>query len=288
MSVDNAKIFKFQALKFFDYNTWDLIISIKSAGSAVFNFSPELAEQMSGPSLFPIETEVSTISTEGTLNIGEYGSEIMKALLDAQITIPTITAGDVDVPRNIKGSLFDATGSGVISITKSTTASAIKSGFFRVRLLDLTAKTVEVIALSSPDLSPSNYQDYSKLLVETVTLADDSSNDLAMGVSIKTATTLTLTGMAVGDSFIFRTFAAGSEAYTAKLGQLGTKIPKVRVSALSRVMSDGRWFELFGHNCLFPGANFNFGDEFSSNEVTGKLIFDPVLNYVADIAAYKI
>ncbi len=288
MTVQNAKIFKFQALKLFDYITWDQLVSIRAAGSAVFNFSPELAEQMSGPSFYPIETEVSTIATEGTLNIGEYGSDIMKALMDADITeINPGATGAIDSPRNLKGSLFMLAGDGIVSVALSTIPMDIKSGLYRIRIANTTTGLAEVIAISSPDLVPSDYDNFLDSLVTTVTIADGASLDLGNGVTATCASTVDLSTFEVGDSFLLRVTAPGSEAYTARLGQVGQAIPKVRAVCLSRTMSDGRWFELVAQNCIFPGVNLNFGDEFAANEITGKMIFDPTLQYVADIAAYK-
>lgn len=287
MTVANAKIFKFQALKLIDYNSYEILERIQAAGSAVFNFSPELAEQMSGPSLYPIETEVSTISTEATLNIGEYGSRILEVLMGAKSTDQAVADGLVTTPINVKGELVKASsGKALTGLTLATDKSKIKAGFFRLKLKDKTAKTVEVIAYSSPNLTPSEYEDFGSSIVKTVTLVNAGSLDLGIGVTGTAAATVDLSAMEDGDSTTFRVFRPGSEAYVADLGQAGQRIPKTKILCLGRTMSDGRWFEFFAENCIFPGLNFNFADEFSANEVTGKMIFDGPTQRVAQVATW--
>lgn len=288
MTAQNTKIFKFQALKLMDYDTWDLLANIRAAGSATFNFSPELAEQMSGPSFYPIETEVSTIATEASLNIGEYGSRLLKALMDTDNTDQAITTGLVTTPENLKGKSVVGSGSGLITaLAKNSDATKMRSGFYRLKIKDITSFKVDVIAITSPDLTFSEYENFQEGLVKEVTMTAGGAIDLGIGVNATGAATLSGTGLADGDSALFRVYAPGAEAYEAKIGQLGQRIPKVKVACLSRTMSDGRWFELIADNAIFPGLNMPFSDEFAANEITGKLIFDPNVQRVARVYAYK-
>lgn len=287
MGVPNAKIFKFQALKLLNHATYDLIASFKAAGSAVFNLNPELATQMSGPSLFDIETEVSIINTEATLNIGEYGAQVMEALIGAKSTTKSISVdGLIEPPVNRVGSLFNATGAAIVGITKIP-AEELKSGLFRIYLKDKASLTAAIQVLSSPDLRREDYADFDSGLLKEVVLADNAVLDSGAGWNINCAAAVDLATHADGDAFTVRVFAEGVDAYQADIGQRGLLIPKVKVICLGRTMSDGRWFEVLFDNCIFPGVNFNFGDEFSANEVSGKLIFDERTGRVGSTVAYQ-
>ena len=279
-----AKIFKFQALKFFDYASYSLLGDIQAAGSAVFNLTANLEEQMTGPSLFPIETEVSNISTEATLNIGEYTPEVLNILMGAETTAHVISAGGlVGSLDNVSGTL-STSGNAVASIAKKD-GEVLKSGLWKVVLDDVAAKTVKLFALSSPDLRRGDYSNLSTGEVASLTLADGAKLDSGHGFEIESAASVDLSAHSAGEFFIFRTFAEGTNANTSDIGQEGLRIPKVKVSCVGRTLSDGRWTEAFFDNCIFPGLNFNHSDSFSANEVTGKLIFDEQTRRVGEFVS---
>ena len=288
MTVRNAKIFKFQNLQLLNYDDLEPIADIRAAGSVTYGLSPELAEQMTGPSLFTIETEVATIGTEVSLNIGEYGSDVLKALMGAQEQVKDVSSGLVDEVENVKGTgLFKADGDGVTATVLSADDSTHRSGLYRVKLIDKAMKKLEITALSSPDLKQSEYETFDKKLVKTLTLADSADLDTGTGVNLTGAADTALAAVAEGDAFVFRVYAKGNEAYRALIGQRNLVIPKVKVITSSRTMSDGRWFEVLWYNCIIPGSNFNFGDEFSANEVTGKMIFDEPRGALGEILGYR-
>lgn len=269
------KIFKFQNLKILRYSDYKELANIRTAASVSFNLNPELAEQMTGPSLFPIETEVSTVGTEASINIGEYSREVMSVLMGADSTVQEATSGHLATPTNVKGTgLFLASGGGIISATLDSDTSKIRSGLYRVSIPDGSANNIEVHALSSPELAASEYEDFSKSLVKKLEMADGKALETGIGVTLTCAGTVALDNISSDDAFIFRVYSPSVEAFESKIGQTGLQIPKVKIITTSRRLSDGRWFEVLWHNCIFPGLNFNFADEFSANEVTGKIIFD--------------
>lgn len=286
--MSNTVIFQLSKLKFLDYATRAILANVKVMGSLNITFTGELAEQMTGPSFFPIETEVNRITTEATLNIGQYDEDILKVLMDARNTTNAITAttGLIKEQENISGSIV-ASDSGVFTaLTLSSTVANIKSGLYRLVVKE-GATEVEVYSLASPDLRRADFEDYATSLVKTVTPADGATADLGIGVNATAASTVSFASAPAGSSTIFRVIAPGAESKTSELGQESLVIPKVKLIALGRTMSDGRWFEIFGHNCIFPGLNLNFAEEFSANEITGKLIFDNDEMSVARITAYK-
>ena len=143
-----------------------------------------------------------------------------------------------------------------------------------MKIPDGAMNTIEIYALSAPELPASAYENYRTALVKTLTLADGVDLDTGVGVNLTCASTVSLSAVNDDDAFTFRVYAPAADAYEADIGQAGLVIPKVKIITTSRVMSDDRWFEVLWHNCIFPGLNFNFADEFSANEITGKIIFD--------------
>ena len=286
--MQNAKILQFQAFKLFKYGTWDQIISFEAAGSVVANMTGELAQQMSGPSFFPIESEVNTIQAECTINFGEVGSAVHEATMGASTSTYTIssTAGVIADEESIKGALVATGGDAITDLALSATTSDIKSGLYKLQLTNTTTMTADVIALSSPDLKYSDYSDFDKSIVKTVTLADGDTLDLGIGVNATCAATVNLANETTESAYLFRVFAPGAAADKSTVGQRELVIPKVKIMTLSRTMSDGRWLELFGHNCIFPGMSYNFSGEFSATEVAGQMLFDARRNEVAEIVRY--
>ena len=274
MAGNRAKIFKFQNLKILRYSDEEILANIRVGGSVNFSLSPELAEQMAGPSFFTVETEVSTVGTEATLNIGEYSSDVLEALMGAATTEKTITSGLLENPRNVKGTgLFASGGGGIVSAALNSDTTKIRSGYYRIKSKDGAAE-IEVYALSSPELPASAYENFRTGLVKTLTMADAEALDTTVGVTLTCASTFAADNISEDDAFVFRVYAPGADAYQADIGQAGMVIPKVKIITTSRTMSDDRWLEVLWHNCIFPGLNFNFADEFSANEITGKIIFD--------------
>ena len=274
MAGNRAKIFKFQNLKILRYSDQEILANVRVGGSVNFSLSPELAEQMAGPSFFTVETEVSTIGTEATLNIGEYSSDVLEALMGAKTTVKEAASGHLETPTNVKGSaLFLADGGGIISAALNSDTSKIRSGLYRVKSIDGGA-SIGVFALSAPELPASAYENFRTGLVKTLTMADGAELDTTVGVNLTCAGTFAADNINEDDAFTFRVYAPAADAYQADIGQAGLVIPKVKIITTSRTMSDDRWFEVLWHNCIFPGLNFNFADEFSANEITGKIIFD--------------
>ena len=276
--MSNPVIFQLAALKAFRYSDFSLLANVRVTGQASFSFTGELAEQMTGPSLFPIETEVNRITTEGSINIGEYSKESLEFLMNAiyenhavsQSTGAIVTGRAIGAGANIV-----AAAGGVIKTLGLSSTNTVKSGLYRILVSDKANKKVELYSLSSPDLSSSDFSNYSTGLIAEITLADGATtNNAATGLDIEAADTVNFDNVSDGDALIFRAFAPGDEGSTTKIGQERTIIPKVKLSCLSRTMSDGRWYELFIHNCIFPGTTFGFNEEFSANEVSGKLIYD--------------
>ena len=114
-------------------------------------------------------------------------------------------------------------------------------------------------------------------------LADGAALDTGVGVNLTCAGTVDASEINADDAFTFRVYSPSTDAFEADLGQAGMVIPKVKIITTSRTMSDGRWMEVLWHNCIFPGMNFNFADEFSANEITGKIVFDEVTNKLGEV-----
>ena len=269
----NTKIFNLQSFKVLNYLTKALLGEFRTIASLNIALAPELAVQKSGPSLFDIETEVNMISSEATINVGEYNKELVNILMDSRSSVNSVASGLVKDIINRVGDLFGASGLAIESIALTGNAE-IKAGRYRLELVDKTNNTFNLIALSSSGLKHADYSDRDNSVVESVNLADGAGSALSIGVTATGKASIDLTNANVGDAVEFQVFPEGSISETIDVGQEDLEIPKVSIVALSRNMSDGRWVEIDAPNCIFPGLTLNMGGEFSQSEITGKIIYD--------------
>lgn len=287
--ANTPKIFQIRALKLLNTD-YTVKANFKVIGSAAFNFAAEWVDQMTGPSPFTIESEINRITTEGTISIGEYTRELLDALLDANNTVNSLgTTGLLKDVTNRNGTLVMAGGNVITALALSTTAADIKSGFYRLSVANQATKMVQLHALSSPDLKRNEYEDFDTGLVKTTTLADGGTAvDLGAGIRATNAATVTIpvTGGANWYTTL-RVFAPGEESYSSIIGQEDLRVQHYKMIALSREIQNRRWYELLIHRAALSTVNFNFAEEFSTNEITGKLLYSEPDNAVAEANYYR-
>ena len=296
-------IFKFSEINILNYLTEDVIGHVTVAGQANFSFSPELAEQMSGPSNFPIETEVSTIGTEGSITFRNYEPKVLEILMGAATTDNTMIpdAGQVTEVREF-GSvpIIAASGTGAILSgidPKTGDDDKVKAGVYRFEIVG-DAGEWELKSIGSVDLTRNDFaseEDFTARIVARGTLpitGDQDNKKLDFGASgVEAQVLAAFTAQAAdnkGRTLTFRVIPPGRRFFTSSIGQEGLVIPKVKIRTLSRRVSDGRWGEFYAFNAIFPGLNVAFGDDFSENEISGKLIYDSTARKVADFSYYQL
>ena len=283
--LDDVKILKFQKLAIFDSN-YTLKADIKTATSATFNVTPEWVKQLSGNSLFPVENEVGSFNSECTLNVGEYGKDLLDIVLGAKSKSHDIAAAKISQQKNIKGTtLLSAKGITIIEI--KGTGEETKSGFYKFILSDKANKKVQIYAITSPDLIATDYTTPSTGYIKEITIGDgDAKSDTGLGITWSAAAAVDLDDAEDGDYFIARVFAKGTGAFSAEIGRLDLEIPEVKVACISKTISRGRWVEVIFHRCTFAGSNIMFGDEFANTDITGTALFDSTVGMVGEYHAY--
>lgn len=270
-----AVVFQFQHINFFNYLTRDLLLSEKIAGSATFNLSGELAEQLTGPSFYPTETELNRFAVEASIMFKNYNASLLEMLMGADVSMNTPTAGAAVQLQQWKGDgLFDNSYVSSISVAAS---GAIKEGLYRIE--KTAANMVKVSRLSG--------NSYVGTEETTVTLSSDSAIDTMLGFSLVTSASYDDTGVDVGDYGTFRILGHGSQHTESIIGAPASRVPKVKLEIMGREMSDGRLFSLYAPNAIFPGLNLNFGEEFAENEVGGKIIYDAEEQCIARINYFQ-
>ena len=282
----NPVIFQIGKLKLLDYFTYEIIAEPAVTHEAAFNFTGELAEQMTGPSLFPVETEVNRITTEASLTLGDYNGELTKALMGTAVEENVVDDGLIKDIKNTKGLVYAPTSAPISALALNADKALVKSGLFLLRIVDASAGTAQVISLNSPDLRNDDFSDVKQRIVKEVTLAAGSI-DLGIGVTATVPASPSFTAAPDGSVMVFRVLAQGARSETVKIGQNNLVIPKVKLSILARTMSDGRWFEFFAYNAIFPGLNYNFNEEFSKTQIAGKMIYDVAADLVAETTYFQ-
>ena len=263
-------IFQFQHVNFFDYSNLSLLLSEKIAGSATFNLGGELAEQMTGPSFFPTETELNRFAVEASIVFKNYGSNLLEILMGANTTSYTPTAGEVISETNrIGNSMFEDEFISGITINSN---NPLRDGLYRIEVTSIAGE-VKVTRLSGNEYAGEDEQ--------VLTMAVSAMQDTAFGFSLDAGANFSAVSVALGDVGTFRVLGAGNEAFESVIGSPNARVPKVKLEIVTREMSDGRILSLYIPNAIFPGLNMNFGEEFSENEVAGKIIYDSIEQCIA-------
>ena len=278
------KIFKLSDFSIIRRSDKQHIYSSKAVGSVTYTQGPEIMEQRTGPSNFPVEAAVGSFSSECAINLGDYDPELLEVIGNLRTITNSVSAGLITEALNFKGEVLSSSGNVILSLALGTD---VKSGWYRLVIKDIAAKTADLFALSSPDLLPSQYNDFNSRLVSTITLADNMAVDLGIGVNAQTAVTVDLTNEEVGNGFTFRVFASGRKAATSVIGERVPVTETVTINCLGRKIEDGRWSELVLDRVLLSGVNYNFGDEFSANEVTGRGLYDDTTHRVGQFYTYE-
>lgn len=276
--MSSPVIHQFEHVNIFDYNTFDLLSTVRVAGSATFNLTGELVEQMTGPSYYSVETEVNRFTAEASILFKSYESKLLEILTGSVTNEIKPMDGMVTGMTDLRGGpIFDPKFISGITITASGT---ILPGQYRVFVKDASASTITVDRLSGPGFNKG-------IRTKEIILSSDATFDSGFGFTIATSATYDSTVTEDNSVGIFRVFDKGQEAFESTIGGEDNTVPKVKIITKSRNLSDGRWYELYLPNCIFPGLAQSFGDEFSENEVAGKMIYDSKENMIARVTYFS-
>ena len=281
----SPKIFKFSDLNVMDYTSKKSAYRGEAVGDITFAMGPEIMEQRTGPSNFPIEAEVGSFNSEVSVACMDYNPELLEVIGAMGNVVNSVSGGLVTEIVNQVGEVYAPTGKLITALALDTDTSKIRSGLYRVEYEG--AGVISVYAITSIDLQFSEYLDYKTRKVGTGTIANAASLDLGMGVKATCASTVTLADAAIGDSFTFRAFAPGVESNTLEIGNPKNIVPKVSLSVLGRRIEDGRWSELFLERVLLSGFNAAFVQEFGQNEITGRGLYDHTAGRVGAFYTFR-
>ena len=285
--MKNTRIFKFSALSIMDLK-YNNIHTAEAAGSISLNLAPEIMEQKSGPSNYPIEAEVGGYSSEIAINIADYDSDLIDALLGTTKVSNNVASGLITDQENFgSADVVASAGDAIATLALSNTLTDIKSGLYKIVIDDISTGAASLIALSSNDLKVEDYADYDNRIVTSFTITDAAVISLGNGVTATAAASVDLTGFENGDGYVFRVLASGEDSNSISVGNIVERVPHVKLLALSREIENGRWFEILIHRCLLSGVNFNFADTFAQNDITGRAIYDPSMGNLARITDFR-
>lgn len=153
----------------------------KVLGSFSLNLSSELIELTGGSNVFPWETEVGPISTEGVLTLREFPDWLYNTFLgDAATTGSAETAGAVGTITDLfGGSVVAATGITSVGLKAGSSAN-VKTGIYMVKAASAT--TVDVYALTDVDFARgsdlSYVNDTLKITSSALTIATSTAVEI--------------------------------------------------------------------------------------------------------------
>lgn len=265
------------------------------------NMAPEFAEQKSGPSHFPIDAGVNAFSSEVTLTFGEYSRDIIRKFLASVDAGPEPTGllTKADISYSNQANKFLET------FMTDPNTTRMKPGIYRLAITSVdeqaTARDqhsfgLELQAIAVPGLGRDDYENYFNNgrppVVESGTLMSGGALTLGeMRLTGQSADNINnlpngIDDIKVGDAMIFTTSPAANHGHTHHIGRKNATVKKVKLVARSKNIGSD-WQVITIPKILFAGLNFNFAQEFSANEFTGKALYDEDLGYAVDIFSYK-
>ena len=291
-----AKILKFTDGTLLDKD-WNVIAKINTAGSINAKVTPELIDQMAGPSMFPIASEVGNATSEVSVNFQSFDSNLLRTLVGGTgrsgSIVGNIIEEDVSNAVLTPTALFGKTASSTLRTDTGLHVSSTAGGIYRFDIL--SASRIRVTSLASgikKEAYTGTNADYAKGIVGEITWTSGSSSSLSVtnksgqlvGLLQFTAGT---TAPTTGHRYLITAIPTGSSGFINELGEQVMNIPEVRLLVRGRNLRDGRWMEVVIYRLILPGVEFNFANEFGSSEVTGKALFDQDYGQVMKVSAWK-
>lgn len=278
------KIFNLSSFKLIDKKTLLPFAKFDTALNLNINLTPEFADQMSGPSLFPLESELIGFSGDVTFTIGEYGKGVIDALL-GRVATNVVNSTD-DTPAFSQYSRITGTSfSTIFNSIKSKALDGRSGGHYVlvVTQIDSGTSTIHFDLFCHGSGRPAtDFADASTGLLGNFNVkASTTFKDIEF--EIKGGISAIISKLPVGGEFGFSLLGKGRQGHYAHAGEIGKYPESVRLIGVSREPTSNDLLIVDAPNCLFAGLNYSFAQEYSSTEVSGKIIYDPALDYALKV-----
>jgi hypothetical protein len=253
-------------------------------GNSSFSLSGELASLNGGSNKYPWAVEETNITAELSVTVKQYENWMMQLFLGKAPTAGTPSAtGTCSAITNKDGVVVDATkGIASVSILSGSEAD-LKFGKYVVKLVDKSADTVHVYALSNVDFSRGTDKTFEDdlLRITSTPLVVPSGSDVnipGFGLKITGGSAVdfaTLTGSDDGDTAVFEVLPPDQKSISATFGGSSDVFPEFGAIVVGQKRGNGEMVELDIFRLKAVGLPMGFQEKtFSEAEITAQAFYD--------------
>lgn len=257
-------------------------------GDSSFALSGELASLNGGSNKYPWAVEETNITSELTVNVKQYEDWMMQLFLGKKPTAAGASAtGSVSALTDKKGTIVDAT-KGIASVSVVTgSESDLKFGKYVVKLVDKTADTVHVYAMSNVDFArgtSKNFED-DLLRITDSPLTITNGGDITIpgfGVKLVGGSAVDFASLSTdGDTAIFEILPPSQKSISAIFGGSSDVFPEFGAIVVGQKRGSGEMVELDIFRLKAVGLPMGFKEKaFSEAEIKAQAFYDADKNGV--------
>jgi len=288
---DPRGIFGVHSFSPYNVTSGDFYGTVKVLDSSNLVLSGETIDLTGGSNKYPWAVEDGLISSEMSLAFSQYEDFLFEIFMGKSPTSNAAEAsGSVTALANKSGTVINAT-TGIASIgLKSGSSADLKFGKFIIEVISGT--TVDVFLSSDADITrgtDGTYQnDLLKVTSSALTVPDTGGAVEIPGFGVEiiggSGTVNLETAGAIGDTAGFSTRPVNTKSMDVTIGGTADTIPEFGAIIMAQSRGNGEMFEIDAFRCKAIGLPIGFTKkEWSSAEVTAKLIYDSTRNGVFSI-----
>lgn len=256
-------------------------------GDSSFSLSGQLASLHGGSNKYPWAVEETDITAELSVSVKQYEDWMMQLFLGKKPTASGASAtGTVSTLTNKKGSLVDSV-KGIASVSVVTgSESDLKFGKYVVQLVDKTAETVHVYALSNVDFArgaSKNFED-DLLRITTTPLTITNAGNIPVpgfGIKLVGGSAVDFSLSANGDTATFEVLPPSKSSVSAIFGGSSDVFPEFGAIVVGQKRGNGEMVELDIYRLKAVGLPMGFKEKsFSEAQIKAQAFYDADKNGV--------
>lgn len=253
-------------------------------GNSSFSLAGELASLLAGSSKYPLAVEETSITAELSCKFKQYEDWMMQLFLGKLPTATGVSASVVSALTNKLGVVMNAaTGIASVSVLAGSEAD-VKFGKYVVKVVDKTADTVHVYALSNVDFARGTSKDFEDNLLritDVPLVITDGGNISIPGFGLKLVGGTAVNFAANGDTATFEVIPPSRSSIAAVFGGSSDVFPEFGAFVVGQKRGNGEMVELDIFRLKAVGLPMGFTEKaFSEAEITAQAFYDSEKNGV--------
>jgi len=281
MPLTNPKtLYGIHSATFYNRTDRSPIAFLRVLGDASFELAGETEDLMGGSSMYPWDSEASSINSEISFTAREYPIEAMNLLLAGQISeYASVTAGRIDDIEDVNGSIYNDTGveDVQLSVVEGETP---KEGEYVV--VATAAGVVDVYGLSNVDFGTSDYLDDTLKIATGLVITTSGETEVeGFGFKLVGGDSTDGIGMTIGNSMKFSVRRGAVSGVKMVVGQIGSTFDEFGCILTGQKSGSGAITYLDIYRCKAVGMPINFAEKaYSEWSISLKALYDSTKNGV--------